>query len=356
MTDAAVTPTGSITPPPGTRPRERGWRRLIVGLLAFLLLPVITPLRLALPVTTTMLLLVPALAACALVGWWAGGRFVLALTWTALAGWMVYQRSALNTAAFDQLVRGWSLVLAASFGLVNVFGSRGSFFGRALSALGIASVVAVTVVVVKPGLPGRIRQVVDAEFVDRRRGLVEQWEQQTSTASWKEFAERHPGMAAMTAEGQRQLVTGAPTVGALAQRAFPALLALESLAALALAWSLYHRFSRVRIGLPLAPLREFRFNDQLVWGLVVGITLLIVSTLSELRVPGMNLVLFFGALYALRGLGVLAWFLNPGWLATASLVVLSFFVLPLLLLFVVALWFGLGDTWFDWRSRSRPTT
>ena len=51
MTDAA-TPTGAQA---GIRPRERGWRRLIVGLLAFLLLPVVTPMRLALPVTTTML-------------------------------------------------------------------------------------------------------------------------------------------------------------------------------------------------------------------------------------------------------------------------------------------------------------
>src|SRR3712207_8406043 len=32
------------------------------------------------------------------------------------------------------------------------------------------------------------------------------------------------------------------------------------------------RVSRARIGPPLAPLREFRFNDQLVWGLVAGIT------------------------------------------------------------------------------------
>ena len=164
MTDA-VTPASAQA---GTRPRERGWRRLIIALLAFLLLPVITPLRLALPVTTTMLLLVPALAACALVGWWAGGRFALAVTWTALAAWMLYQRSALSTPAFDQLVRGWALVLAASFGLVNVFASRGSFFGRALSALGIAAVVAMLAVVVKPGLPGRIRQVVAAEFADRQ--------------------------------------------------------------------------------------------------------------------------------------------------------------------------------------------
>jgi len=348
MTDAATPASAGAE----YRPRERGWRRLIIALLAFLLLPVIPPLRLALPVTTTMLLLVPSLAACTLVGWWAGGRFVLAVVWSLLAAWMLRQPTALASPAFDQLVRGWALVLAASFGLVNVLGSRGSFFGRALSAVAIAAVVAVSAVAVKPGLPGRIRGVIDAEFADRQQGFVDQWDAQTRTREWQEFAEKHPAAAALqrTADEQRQIA--APTLVALGRRTFPALLALQSLAALALAWSLFHRFSRVRIGLPLAPLREFRFNDQLVWGLVVGVTLLIVSTLGELRAPGMNLVVFFGALYVLRGLAVLAWFLNPGWLGTLALVVLSILVLPIFA--GVALWFGLGVTWFDWRSRSRP--
>lgn len=349
MTDA-VTPAGAQA---DHRPRERGWRRLIIALVAFLLLPVVPPLRLMLPVTATMLLLVPALAACTLVGWWAGGRLVLAVVWTALAAWMLSQRTAIATPAFDQLMRGWALVLAASFGLVNVFGSRGSFFGRALSAVGIAGVVAVIAVAVKPGLPARVRDVVAAEFADRQQGFLDQWSAQTNTREWQEFVQQHPAAAALqrSAEEQRQI---APTFIDVGRRTFPALLALQSLAALALAWSLFHRFSRVRIGSPLAPLREFRFNDQLVWGLVVGVTLLLVSTLGELRAPGINLVVFFGALYALRGFGVLTWFLNPGWLGMLALVVISFLVLPIFA--AVALWFGLGDTWFDWRSRARPTS
>ena len=98
---------------------------------------------------------------------------------------------------------------------------------------------------------------------------------------------------------------------------FPSLLALESLAVLALAWGLYHRVSRARIGPPLAPLKEFRFNDQLVWGLVAGITAVAVPTLTAFRVVGLNLLMFFGALYALRGLGVLTWFFAPGRLMVA---------------------------------------
>jgi len=148
-------------------------------------------------------------------------------------------------------------------------------------------------------------------------------------------------------------------------RLFPALLALESLCAVALAWATYHRFSRTRLGPPLAPISQFRFNDQLVWGLIVGLTVLFVPTLADARPLGQNFVLFFGALFVLRGLGVLAWFLAPRRLTPliVTAVVLLYVpvvnyvaVLGLTLLLVVAFGLGLGDTWADWRSRARPTT
>ena len=136
-----------------------------------------------------------------------------------------------------------------------------------------------------------------------------------------------------------------------ALRLFPALLALESLAALALAWAVYHRLGRVRLGPPLAPLKEFRFSDQLVWGLVAGM-LLVVTGVAPLGALGGNLLLFFGVLYALRGLGVVLWFLAPGRLVMALLI--GFAVLFWLVLGVLALGVGVGDTWLDWRRRVRP--
>ena len=145
---------------------------------------------------------------------------------------------------------------------------------------------------------------------------------------------------------------------------FPALLALESLAALALVWATYHRLSRKRIGAPLAPLSEFRFNDQFVWGLIVGLVILVLPNLAGMRGLGANLVLFFGALYAVRGLGVLAWFMSPGTFATAIVAgaVLVFVpvvnvvaVLGFMTLGVTALGLGVGDTWADWRNRARST-
>ena len=76
--------------------------------------------------------------------------------------------------------------------------------------------------------------------------------------------------------------------------------------------------------------------------------------MNSFRTIGLNLLLFFGALYALRGLGVLTWFFAPGRLMVTMTIALAIFMWPLLGVF--ALGIGLGDTWLDWRSRPRPTT
>jgi hypothetical protein len=120
--------------------------------------------------------------------------------------------------------------------------------------------------------------------------------------------------------------------------------------------------ARARVGLPLAPLAAFRFNDQLVWGAVVGATLVAVPSAAPYRLLGFNLLVFFGALYALRGLGVLTWW-AAGWRArlgalgavagAALLVPLVGVTLPLAALAAAALALGLGDTVGGWRSRPR---
>ena len=160
---------------------------------------------------------------------------------------------------------------------------------------------------------------------------------------------------------RRKRRRGCASLSDMGRTIFPSLLALESLAALALAWATYHRLSRARLGAPLRPLREFRFNDQLVWGLIVGLTIVLLPTLSALRDVGQNLLVFFGALYAVRGLGVLDWFMAPGTLGVAlaigavllfAPVLQVFAALAFLMLAVAAIALGLGDTWADWRGRA----
>ncbi|HEV8235708.1 MAG TPA: hypothetical protein VGP84_13960, partial [Gemmatimonadaceae bacterium] len=77
---ASVAPTPATPAAPTTpAPTERGWGKLLIAIVAFLIIP--AQLGALLPIDQAMTLLVPAIAACALVGWWAGGRPFLAVAW-----------------------------------------------------------------------------------------------------------------------------------------------------------------------------------------------------------------------------------------------------------------------------------
>lgn len=132
----------------------------------------------------------------------------------------------------------------------------------------------------------------------------------------------------------------------------PGLVLLQTLLALALAWSFYRFLARNPEGAPLPRLREFRFNDHLIWGVVAALLILVLPRLGPLAPVGANLAAFFGALYLLRGLGVLV-ALAGGLLGGGAV---FFGIVALLLLapvaIVVALALGVTDTWVDWRTRA----
>src|SRR5437868_7318131 len=133
-TPPAARPSGSVA-----APTERGWGKLLIAIVAFLFIPTIPQMRALLPIEQAMVLFVPIVAACALVGWWAGGRAFLAIAWVAIAALLVSRVGPAPT-PFDNLVRGWSLLLAGSFGLVCLFGPNRPLFARALVALGMTLV------------------------------------------------------------------------------------------------------------------------------------------------------------------------------------------------------------------------
>jgi hypothetical protein len=305
-------------------------------------------------VEETLLLLLPALAACCLVGWWAGGRLSLALVWVALAAWALSQPAV--PGSFYNLVRGWSLLLSGGFGLVCLFLPTRPFFSRALTTVALALIIVLLLGLRGPLTEARARQAVQTEYARRNSETM---------ASFRESWTQHPELA----QSMRQIAVSPDTLdGRLRSMAtagtelFPSLLLLESLVALALAWATFHRLSRMRLGAALGRLKDFRFNDQLVWGLIVGLAIVFVPALGFLGGAGRNLLVFFGALYAVRGLGVLSWFFAPGALAVTVIVGLAMLfwpavaVLGFLLLALAAFGLGLGDTWADWRRRTRPTT
>ena len=130
---------------------------------------------------------------------------------------------------------------------------------------------------------------------------------------------------------------------------FPALLALQSMAALAVVWWLYVRVVH-RSDSGLAPLRGFRFNDHLVWLMIFGLVLVVARVDAGLTRVGANLAVFMGALYSVRGTAVIV-FASGG----LSLVGYTMFALGLLtaapVLFGLTALIGIADTWLDLRAR-----
>ena len=361
MTTPVVPPTAAPVVTPPTVVGERGWGKLLLALAAFFLVPTIPQFRAFLPIDETMLLFVPALAACAVVGWWSGGRVLLAAAWVGLATVLAFQAPKAND-SFHNLARGWTLVLAGAFGLVCLFGGWRSFFPRALVALALSLTLALVMSLLGPVSTALVNGAVHDEFARRNsetmgtlNAFISQYPKE-----WNQLVTRIPQIGDLPVETEKQL-SGIASVGSAV---FPSLLALESVLALAFAWAVYHRFSRTRLGPPLAQLREFRFNDQLVWGLIVGLAIVFLPRLSFLQLIGRNLLVFFSTLYAVRGLGVLSWFMAPGALAMTATVGFAMLWWPVLnaiaalgfmILGVAAFGLGLGDTWADWRNRAKTT-
>jgi hypothetical protein len=237
-----------------------------------------------------------------------------------LIGWLALTGPA--GGALWYFERGWALVVGAWFVALVALLPRWRFLSAALTALGLSAATA-------------------AGFLLANRDGFDQLDSAIATRL-------RAGAAELLAVWTR--VVGSEHVGAEVSRAFymlaefqtklyPAMLGLASLAALGIAWWAYGRLGRGERN-PLRPLREFRFRDELVW-LLVGAMILLVLPLDRVGArAGLNLLLFMGALYAVRGAAVLV-VLGRG--APGPLLVL--FMPP----FVAAV--GLSDTWLDLRAR-----
>lgn len=328
----------------GPQPPRRGWGKVVLAALLFVLLPAVPILRAITPVEQTLAMLLALVAACALVGWWRGGPAILALVALVIAAAVLSQPAGPPGSAYSLMARGWMVLLAAVFGLVSVLGSAQSFFVRALSAIGVSLAIAFALTTVAPRGVERVRGVMTGEFSRRSGQSVAALRAVSATPAWRDLARRSPSLDSLAEASEAQLLQ----VPARSATLLPALIALESLAALALAWAIYNRLSLGGLGPPLGALREFRFNDQLVWGLAVGATIFLLPPFAEGRNGGLNLLVFFGALYLLRGLGILSW-MARGRAMVAVLIVMTIFAWPLL--GALALGVGVGDTWLDWRSR-----
>jgi hypothetical protein len=332
--------------------RERGWWRVVLATLLFLFVSITPVVKIVLPVDQLFVLIIPAIAACAVAGWWVGGRLPLALAWIALAGWMLVLYTS-SAGSFGYLACGWAVLLAATFAGLVILTKREearSFSTHAFAAIGITLILAAGATIATKQGAATVTQMVSTEAAKRSEQSIAEWRQQTGSKESTDFFAAHPDAKDWVGTIETQLEDAPAVASAL----YPSILALESLIALALAWALYHRMGRERLGPPLASLKDFRFSDQFVWGLVAGLALVVVPGFGSLSVVGANLLVFFGAMYALRGIGVGLWFLSPGRVLMAFLIVFAVLFPPVVCALGVGL--GVGDTWLNWRARARPKT
>jgi predicted membrane protein DUF2232 len=157
------------------------------------------------------------------------------------------------------------------------------------------------------------------------------------------------GQAASRSSGQEVLDQMSAIVHTMASF-YPALLTLASVAGLTLAWRWHHRIARHPLGASPAPFTAFHFSDQLVWGWVVGLGLCLLSLPAPWQAIGVNLLMVWAVLYAVRGLAVFSAGSQrvPG-PVMATLTLVAMFLLPFVLGGLTLL--GLADTWLDFRRR-----
>jgi hypothetical protein len=232
--------------------------------------------------------------------------------------------------------RGWALIVGAWF-LVAVLALPGSgFLTRAMVAVAASLGSASVVLAVRGGAFARVDELISNRLRASGRDILE------VGRTW-------PGSEAL----RDQYVRAIERFVEIQTQIFPALLALGSIAGLAVAWWAFRRLT-ARGSEPFGPLREFRFHDGLVWLLISGLALLLLPLDGLASRAGSNLLAFMAALYALRGVAVLVALTGamggvPGPLAMILGGLLAVLLYPV----VVATTFvvGLTDTWLDIRKR-----
>jgi len=335
---------------PTTPAPSRGWWWIGVAVFAYVIAADLPVAQTLLPVHRPLVLLLPMLSTCALIAWWRGGSLAMVLASVGATAWVIWSIVRTGVSS-DSLTAGWSVLAGGCLGL-SLLASRSKWFlGKGVVATLGSLLLATVLVVAIPSGTSSFSRTVTAVFEVRGNADLNNWRGARSRMERSRTAQPADSASVAMLDRFEAQMSGLPR---LARGVLPSMLALQTLAAMALAWALFHRFSRTRLGEPLGRLRDFRFNDQWIWSLIVGLVLTLLPALEALRPLGVNLLVFFGTMYALRGAGVLSFFLRPG----RSLFGVLVGVALLLLLrdgAAIALGLvGLGDTWADWRRRIRP--
>ena len=247
----------------------------------------------------------------------------------AVASWLWLRA---GTGLADETIRASAVLLSAAF-VTLALAWRGPVPSRSIGAVVLAAIAL--------ALWLRVLGLGTADLVAAIEGQIRERYQELLDS-----ARRDPAASEQVRTFLEQVIEGAPRVASL----YPGLLALLGIAGTSLAWRWYHRIASAPVAPAPPPFRAFRFNDQLIWGAIFTLALIVVP------VPGIpaalvaNLLVVWVGLYAARGAAVMATVLSPLPLPFKALaLVIAVPLAPVAMGAFLAM--GLADTWLDIRER-----
>ncbi|HYT62684.1 MAG TPA: DUF2232 domain-containing protein [Gemmatimonadales bacterium] len=268
---------------------------------------------------------------------------------------------------------GWSQPIAGMIGAVSlallvVSGTSGSRLAAVTSAyivLATAAFVSFMLLAPRPILQQALRSIVAAGIATAVLIQVLWAPAPFRFDAWGSLAWEATRLASTT---MRMIVEVAPEafpvyepVVRFVSVTWPGMLALQTLAGLALAWQLYVRLAPPAANAgaaarpALARFKDFYMGDAWVWGIVAWLGVLILPVSGALHVAGANVGLVAATLYVLRGAAIVATFAEAFGVSAVALVIVAAaaaaLAVPLLFVLPGLCTLGITDTWYQYRRR-----
>ena len=296
---------------------RKGWRRATGLLCIVLAMSILQPI---------VLVVVPLLILLGLEG-----RRTVAIIVASAFGVFVVLAGPRDGLWFVE--RGWAVLAGGFFTALAIYVPHWRLTSRSMAAVGSAIVVSGVFLTLRRGAWA----AMDWQVTDHLRSGFATWLYILAVLRDRETV-------------PTTLVTAIYQTVEAQAAVFPALVAIETMAALGLVWWIFGRVTQAE-GMDLGTVRGFRFNDHLVWLMIVGLTMVALLPGDGVSRLGANVAVFMGSLYALRGIGVVV-FVNGGltFFGITMFALGILFAAPVVIGFTVLL--GIADTWLDLRARA----
>ncbi len=265
----------------------------------------------------------------------------------------------------DRRGSGWTqpiagLIGAVSLALLVLSGTGGRLAAATSAYIVLATAAFVSFVLLKPApiLRQAFRATVAAGLASALLILVIWGSEAWGALGWEATRQASLTMRAVVRVAPNAFPIFEPMVR-FVSLTWPGMLALQTLAGLALAWQLYRRIAAPAAGESVTPaparFKDFYMGDGWVWGIVAWLGVLILPVSSALQVAGTNLGLVASTLYVLRGAAIVATFAEAFGISALALVIVSAataaLAVPLLFVVPGLCTLGITDTWYQYRRR-----